>query len=242
MAGFWGRIGGIIMSAAALGACSSLPSMGGLGPSSGGGDYAVGSPVSESLSSSDREALGEAFVSAMNDSAPAQWRGKKAAGVVMPGDYALANLRANPNARIPAARADLDLAHVMETDLGPHVLTRNSNIRIGPGTENTIAEVAPSGSGVDVVGRIGSKSWMLIAIDGAVRGYVFEDLLIKAPGTELELAGGPLRRPILCREFTQRVSALSERHEWRGAACNDGAGWRLVPPEPENPIEQPLEF
>lgn len=242
MADFLGRIGGIIIAAAALSACSGLPSMGGLGSSSNVGDYAVGSPVSDRLSSADRDALGEAFVSAMNDGAPVQWRGKKAAGIVMPGDFALANLKADPNARIPAARADLDLAHVMETDLGPHVLTRNSNIRIGPGTENTIAEVIPSGSGVDVVGRIDSKNWMLVVIDGAVRGYVFENLLIKAPGTELELAGGPLRRPILCREFTQRVSALSERYEWRGAACNDGAGWRLAPPEPMNLTEQPLEF
>jgi hypothetical protein len=242
MAGFCGRIGGIIVAAAALGACSGLPSMGGLRSSSGGGDYAAGSPVSDRLSSSERDALGEAFVKAMDEGAPVQWRGKRAAGVVMPGNYALANLQADPNARIPAVRADLDLAHVMETDLGPHVLTRNSNIRIGPGTENTIAEVVPSGSGVDVVGRIDSKSWMLIAIDGAVRGYVFENLLIKAPGTELELAGGPLRRTILCREFTQRASVLSERHEWRGAACNDGAGWRMAPPEPENLIEQPLEF
>ncbi len=242
MAGFWGRIAGIIVAAAALGACSGLPSMGGLGSSTGAADFAVGSPIKNRLTGADRDALGEAFVRAMNEGAPAQWRGKRVAGVVMPGDYALANLKADPNARIPAARADLDLAHVMETDLGPHVLTRNSNIRIGPGTENTIAEVVPSGSGVDVVGRIDGKNWMLIAVDGAVRGYVFENLLIKAPGTELELAGGPLRRPILCREFTQRVSALSERFEWRGAACNDGAGWRLAPPESMDLTEQPLEF
>ena len=231
MAGKLGRISGLVFAAAALGACSSLPSVGGLG-ASGDANYAAGSPAESSLSSRDRDALSGAFIRAMNEGTPAQWRGNRAVGVVMPGAYALANLMADPNRRIPAGRSDLDLAHVMETELGPHVLTRNSNIRTGPGTENAIVEVAPSGSGVDVVGRINDKDWMLVAIDGEVRGYVFGSLLIKAPGTELELAGGPLRRPVLCREFTQRMSAFSERYQWRGAACNDGAGWRLAPPEP----------
>ncbi len=240
MAGLLGRLGAILF-AVALGACSSLPSVGGLGSSSGDVNYASGSPAAAQLSGRDRDALAIAFGEAMNGGEPVQWRGNRAAGVVMPGNYALANLMADPNARIPMARPDIDLAHVMETDLGPHVLTRNSNIRTGPGTENAIVEVVPSGSGVDVVGRIDSKGWMLIAVSGEVRGYVFEDLLVKAPGTELELAGGPRRRPILCREFTQRLSAFSERHQWRGAACNDGAGWRLTAPEPVN-LTDPVEF
>ena len=174
MAGFFGRLGCIFVSVAALGACSSIPSMGGFGPSSGDLSYASGSPVDGRLSGAEHDALAEAFVRAMNEGAPAQWRGKRAAGVVMPGAYALANLKGDPNFRIPSARADLDLVHVMETDLGPHVLTRNSNIRTGPGTENMITEVLPSGSGVDVVGRIDGKGWMLIAVNGEVRGYVFE--------------------------------------------------------------------
>ncbi len=221
----------IIFASVALGACTSLPSVGGFG-SSGGDNYAVGSPAGARLTGRDRDALADAFVAAMNEGSPKQWRGNRAVGVVMPGNYALANLLADPDARIPAAQAGLDLAHVMETDLGLYVLTRNSNIRTGPGTENEIVEVAPSGAAVEVVGRVVDKNWMLVAVNGEVRGYVFGNLLIKAPGTELELAGGPRRRPVLCRNFTQRISAFSDRYEWRGAACNDGAGWRLAPPEP----------
>ena len=213
--------------AAALGACASLPGTGGIG--SGAPDYSIGSSSAGQLSGADRAALAEAFVAAMDTGQTRQWRGNRAVGVVMPGGYALANLSPDPDARIAAARGDIELGHTMETDLGLYVLTRNSNIRTGPGTDNEIIEVLPSGAGVEVVGRVTDRNWMLVAADGVVRGYVFQDLLIKAPGTELELAGGPERRPVLCRNFTQRVNVFSVREEWRGAACRDGAGWRLTP-------------
>lgn len=215
------------LAAAALGACSSLPGADGL-IGSGGPNYAAGSALTASLSGRDRAALGDAFVAAMNAGEMRRWRGDRGVGVVMPGDYALGNLASDPSLTKSASRGDFDLTHVMETELGLHVLTRNSNIRTGPSTDHAITEVLPSGSGVEVVGRVVDRNWMLIAADGIVRGYVFGDLLIKAPGSELELAGGPQRKPVLCRRFTQRVNIYSDREEWRGTACNDGAGWRLV--------------
>jgi len=217
-----------------LGGCSSLPSMGGF--SSGGGEnYAAHSTLGRQLTRGDAQILASTFLAAMDApaGAPQGWAGKRARGAVIPGAYALANLLADPARRVSAARADLDLVHVMETDLGLYVLTRNSNVRTGPGTENKITEILPSGAGVEVVGRVADKSWMLVAANDVVRGYVFQDLLIKAPGTELELAGGPQRRPLLCRAFTQRLQAYGQRDRWAGAACNDGSGWRLAPPEPE---------
>ena len=218
------RLTGMILAITALAACSSLPKIGG----SGDVNYAAGSPAGARLSGSDRAALAEAFRAAMESGAPRQWRGGRATGAVTPGPWSLANLKFDPDARIEAARGDFDLAHVMETDLGLYVLARNSNIRIGPGTENKIAEVLSSGSGVEVVGRVINKDWMLISADGKIRGYVFQNLLVKAPGAELELAGGPQRKPVLCRAFTQRLNIYSERAEWAGAACNDGTGWRLA--------------
>ena len=216
-------------AAAALSACESLPGADGMVGRSAP-DFAAGAALAPSLSGSDRAALAGAFTQAMETGEAQRWRGDRALGVVMPGGYALGNLDADPGAVKASARSDLDLAHVMETDLGPHVLTRNSNIRTGPDTDNAIAEVLPSGAGVEVVGRVVDRNWMLIAADGVVRGYVFGDLLIKAPGTELMLAGGPERKPVLCRTFTQRVNVFSEREEWRGAACYNGGAWRLVRP------------
>ncbi|MHA7873414.1 MAG: SH3 domain-containing protein, partial [Hyphococcus sp.] len=129
-----------------------------------------------------------------------------------------------------------DLDPVMETDLGLYVATRNANVRIGPGTAYAVAEMLDAGAGVEVVGRVVDKSWMLVAVDGVVRGYVFQDLLIKAPGAELELAGGPQRSPRLCRAYAQRLEMEGARDAWKGAACVDGAGWRVLPPtiDPEN--------
>ena len=214
--------------AIALAACAGAPGADGLIGRSAGVNYAAGAALAPGLSGRDRAALGEAFVAAMNSGEMRRWRGERAVGVVMPGGYALGNLYSDPSRLVSAARGDFDLAHVMETELGAHVLTRNSNIRTGPGTDNQIAEVLPSGSGVEVVGRVVGRNWMLVAVDGAVRGYVFGDLLIQAPGSEPTLAGGPVKKPVLCRRFTQRVNIYSDREEWRGTACNDGTGWRLV--------------
>lgn len=232
----------IMMGAVWLGACSS---MGSLDPFSGDEvNFASGSPVADMLNNADKQALAAAVRQAMDTGTAQSWRGRRAVGAVTPGGYAIANLKADPAMRIDAARGDFDLAHVVETDLGLYVLTRNSNIRTGPGTNNKAAEVLPSGSGVDVVGRVRDKNWMLVSANGSVRGYVFGDLLIKAPGSELELAGGPMRKPILCRKFIQRINIYSERHEWEGAACNDGTGWRPArePLPDENAPEELIEF
>ncbi|WP_411819683.1 SH3 domain-containing protein [Hyphococcus formosus] len=222
-----------LLGAFTLGACSTLSSM----DPFGGDDinYAKGADLSSQLSRADHDALAYAFVHAMNTGKPQGWRGSSARGVVEPESYAIANLKGNPDARIDASRGDFELTHMVETEMGLYVLTRNSNIRTAPSTKGKIAEVLPSGSGVDVVGRVTDKNWMLIAANDTVRGYVFGDLLIKAPGSELELAGGPVRMPVLCRKFSQRINIYSERTEWSGAACNDGTGWRLAPPEPEAP-------
>lgn len=218
--------------------CSSLPSMGRLG-GGGGEDFAAGSALSHRLTGADREALSAAFARAMASGEAQSWRGRRAAGVVAPAGYSLANLFAHPGARIALARPDIDLNQVMETELGLYVLTRNANIRLGPGTNYPVAEMLPSGAGVEAVGGVVDKDWLLIVVDGAVRGYVHRSLVVKAPGTELDLAGGPRRRPVLCREFAQRVSVGGMGDEWTGAACNDGSGWRLAaePPPPEDDAE-----
>lgn len=230
-----------LLAVLALGACSSLSD---ISPFEGGAvNYAAGSPAGDRMSGADREALGAAFTKAMQTGEPQSWRGRKAVGAVTPGAYAVASLKPDPHERIEAARGDLDLTHVVETELGLYVLTRNSNIRIGPDPKAKIAEVLPSGSGVDVVGRVSDKNWMLVAVNDVVRGYVYGDLLIKAPGSELELAGGPMKKPALCRNFIQRVNVFSERYEWAGAACNDGTGWRLAAdPVDENAPERLLDF
>jgi uncharacterized protein YgiM (DUF1202 family) len=240
-----GSLKSLVMAAFAMLAaagCSTLDAVSDRGGAAS--SYAAGSAMDYRLSGRDRSALEQAFILAMETGKTQSWRGAKAAGVVEPAGFALANLMDDPRMRIPAARGDLDLAQIMETELGEYVVTRNSNVRTGPGTENPIIEVLPSGTAVDVVGRVTNKTWMLIAVDGVVRGYVSQKLLVKAPGTELELAGGPQRRPILCREFRQRLVVSDERDEWKGAACNDGTGWRVAPPEID-PTTQPqnlLEF
>lgn len=220
------------LGALTISACSSIPFLDDDLSGGGGGAYAGGSTLAPLLSGEDARALDQAFLSAMETGEPQTWRGPRASGVVTPDTYALGNLKANPRETIPAARADLDLDPVLETDLGLYVLTRNSNVRTGPGTGYKVAETLASGSGVDVVGRTDDGSWMLVAADGVVRGYVYRRLMIKAPGTELELAGGPRRQARLCRKFAQRMEARGQRDQWRGAACLEDSAWRLARPQP----------
>ncbi|GJL95037.1 MAG: hypothetical protein DHS20C05_14420 [Hyphococcus sp.] len=210
-----------------LGACATLPSSGGLSGASG--DFARGSALGGSLSGGDRNALSAAVMRAMETGQAQRWAGSRAAGVVTPGEYSLANLKSDPAKRIPLAHKGIELNHAMETELGLYVLTRNSNIRVGPGTDKSKVQILNAGAGVEVVGGVIGENWMLVAHEGRIVGYVFRDLLIKAPGTELDLAGGPHRRPILCRELSQKVSIFSENDEWTGAACQAGSSWRAAP-------------
>ncbi len=228
------------LAAVVLSACETFPG-GGFGGSSNV-NYAAGSALGARLANDDRRMLAERFQSAMQtggDNARITWAGTRARGVIMPGSYLLANLRSHPDKRLQT-RKGLDLTHALETELGLYVTTSNSNVRTGPSTARRIAEVLPAGTGVDVVGKIVGQPWMLVAVDDQIRGYLHDSLVIKAPGTELELAGGPRRKPTLCRAFTQRLSAYGQVDEWQGAACLTGGDegiWRLAPPEPEEAPE-----
>jgi hypothetical protein len=230
----------IVSAALLLGACESIPGIGGLGGfgGEGGVNYAAYSPADPMLTGADRAALNDAFLQAMTTGAPQTWRGRRGSGTITPQGYALANLYSNPDRLIDTDRSDLNLAQVVETEQGLYALTRNSNVRLGPGTENKVITELPSGTAIDVVGRVVGQEWMLVAVGGVVRGYVHENLAVKAPGTELELAGGPRRKPVLCRKFVQEARVFSDDYEWAGAACNDGTGWRLARPEPEAPAEE----
>ncbi len=222
------RLTMLVLAGALLASCESIPYLGADGSSGGSGGFAYGSDLDGSLNRKDREALASAFVDAMETGASRRWRGSHAVGEVWPGGFSIANLKSDPATRIPVSRGDLDLQSSLETELGLYVLTRNSNVRIGPGTNHAIAEVLASGAGVDVVGKTADDDWMLVAVDGVVRGYVFKNLMIKAPGSELELAGGPRRQATLCREFRQTLRRYSENDEWTGAACRSGSAWRLA--------------
>ena len=233
-----GKLTTLGLIALVLGACSSFETLG--GTVGGQANFAAGSDLSHRLSRADREALGAAFLTAMETGEDQPWRGRRAAGAVSPAGWSLANLLPHPDARIALFRSGLNLQQTMETELGLYALTGKANIRSGPGMNYEALEMLPAGTAIEAVGGVVDRDWYLIAVAGAVRGYVHKSLTIKAPGTELELAGGPHRRPLLCREFSQEVVVFSERNEWTGAACNDGTGWRLAA-EPPAPVEEEIE-
>ena len=192
-------------------------------------NYASGSPLGAQLSRSEENALQAAFVSAMEDGEAKSWRENATTGSIEPGAQQVGNLRFDP-AALMAFRPGLRLSRAFETDLGDFVLTRNANVRFGPSTEYKVAETLSSGDGVEVVGKVVDAPWMLVAIDNEVRGFVFEDLMVRRPGTELELAGGPTRRPLLCRTFQQSMTVRGVVDQWTGVACKEESGWRLPPP------------
>lgn len=205
----------------------------------GGGrvDFTEGSMLGASLSGADLQALYPAFVTAVESGASGQavaWRGPSASGAVTPGAYLVGNLKPDPKTLLPLAAA-VSFAEPMETELGLHALTRNANVRAGPSTDARVLEQLPSGTGVEAVGKVSGKPWLLVAVDGAIRGYVHESLTIKAPGTELDLAGGPVRRAHPCRAFDQTMTVGGRADRWSGAACDRGQGWRVEPKDPNAP-------
>lgn len=214
---------------------------GGEGPRLGGGDvnFAAGSRLADTMSGRDVAALHEVFLTAIErgeTGATRQWSSGSFQGSVTPGQYLVGNLKPDPATLLPV-RGRLELNHAFQTEQGLHALTRNANLRAGPSTDAPVLATLDAGTGVDVVGKLVGQPWMLVAIDGAIRGYVHDSLMIKQPGRELELAGGPTRRAHFCRAFSQSLSAYGQTDRWDGAACDRGEGWRLEP-RPENEPER----
>jgi uncharacterized protein YraI len=221
----------------ALGACSSGPSSLGLG----GGDinYALGSILGAELPARDASALAPIFVQAVARGGEGErfdWKGPDSFGWVTPGARVLGNLKPDYEPQ-PAYPAGLYLDDPMETELGLFALKSNSNVRLGPSTDYPVLVQLPSGDGVIGVGRVIGKPWVLAEQNGRIVGYIHESLMIKAPGTELELAGGPTRRGLECREFEQRISYTGRSDRWNGVACLRDGNWELQKPPENAPVQ-----
>lgn len=217
-----------------LAACGTGPSI------KGGGDrinYAAESRLGSGLPASARAALAPAFVEAMErgqKGVGVSWGTGPANGTVVPGEFRVGNLKPDPRTLLPVDPG-LDLDYSFETERGLHALTGNANLRAGPSADARVLATLEGGTAVDAVGKTVGRPFYLIAIGGRIKGYVHESLAKKAPGTELDLAGGPVRRPALCREFQQTLSLFGDSDRWSGVACNRGEGWRLERRGPDDP-------
>ena len=215
-----------------LAGCASI---GGVGESR---NYAALSQLGAELLAADVRALAPAFEQAMDAGAAGErfdWKGEAASGWVKARDARLGNLKADDADR-PAMPAGLFIDETFETEQGLYALTRNANARLGPSTEHSILEQMISGTGVTVVGKVVGKPWMLVEADGRIRGYVHDSLMIKAPGTELELAGGPRKSAVYCRGYEQRLVIGGRSDVFEGVACREDGRWVVKAPpsgEPE---------
>lgn len=223
---------GILQGALFLAGCAGGPLPGG----GGSVNYAAETALGASLSGGEAAALATAFIAAMTapPGAAQSWSAGSSSGVVTPGDYEVANLKPDPRTLLPVSPG-LDLAYSYETELGLYALSGNANLRAGPSTSARIIEVLDGGAAVDGVGKTKGAPFYLVAVGGRIVGYVHESLMKKAPGTELELAGGPTRRAFPCRDFEQSLIRLGQSERWRGAACDRGEGWRVEPKDPNAP-------
>lgn len=210
-----------------------------LAPSLGGREnYAAGSALGRELGGRELEALSEAFIEAVENAAPGEtkvWSAGSYSGSVTPLAYLVANLKPDPASLLPV-EGRIELGGTFETERGLHALTAKANLRAGPSMNARVLSMLEPGTAVDVVGKLVGGPWMLVAIDGVIRGYVHESLMIKAPGTELDLAGGPARPAHFCRAFSETLSHFGSTDRWRGVACDRGNGWRLEPSAPPPPV------
>lgn len=205
----------------------------------GGGrvSFIEGSSLADAVDGRARDALYPAFVTAIETGPagePVTWSSGASSGAVTPGAYLIGNLKPDPAALLPLSAA-LSFNDTFETEQGLYALKGDSNVRTGPSTDTKVLEQLPAGTAVDAVGKVSGKTWFLVAVGGEVRGYVHQSLLIKAPGTELDLAGGPTRRAHLCRGFSQSLSVNGRSDRWSGVACDRGEGWRLEPKDKNAP-------
>ncbi len=228
-----GIAGAALLFLAGLGGCATGgPDIG----FAGGDNYAAGSDLAREMTARDREALAAAFVPAVETGAPgamAVWSNGAVSGSVTPGQYLIGNLKPDSGVLLPIAGA-IEFADDYETELGLYALKAEANLRAGPSMEAKIFTMLEAGTPVDVVGKTVGRPWMLVAIDSVVRGYVHDSLMMKAPGDDFALAGGPTRRAAFCRAFEQSLSVFGRTDRWSGAACRRDGQWRLeAAPEEE---------
>ncbi len=224
-----------VLFAAAL-AASGCASTGG---GTGSANFAALSALGATLAPADARALSPAFVEALEAGAVGErfdWKGNGASGWVKAREPLLGNLKASESDR-PPMPAGLAIDELFETELGLYALTRNANARLGPSTEHPILEQLISGTGVIVIGKVVGKPWMLVEESGRVAGYVSDSLMIKAPGTELELAGGPRKAGVYCRGFEQRLTVSGQADMWQGVACREDGRWVLKAPPADGPVK-----
>ncbi len=207
--------------------CATGPASGRIGAQSSAA-YADGSPLGSELSRSDQAALAKVFEQAVSAGAPGErfdWKGAQAFGWVTGGERVLGDLKPEP-ASWPEYPADLHIDETFETEQGLYAVTRAANVRSGPSTDFPVIDKLEAGVGVVAIGKTVGKPWFLAEVDGRVVGYLHESLAIKAPGTELDLAGGPRRQPLECRRWEQRMSVNGRSDRWAGVACDSEGRWR----------------
>lgn len=224
----------IVAAAILLSACAA-DGGGSLGDGEGR-NYAAASPLGAGIAEKDARALGVAFLQAVEKGAPGErfdWRAGTAFGWVKAEEERVGNLKTDQSA--PPVAEGVDLSETYETEQGLFALTRNANVRLGPSTDFPSREQLVSGTGVKVIGKVVGKPWMLVEVGGRVAGYIHEDLMIRAPGTEIGLAGGPRRKATRCRGYEQRLSVGGKSDQWEGLACKEDGRWALRGPSADDP-------
>jgi uncharacterized protein YgiM (DUF1202 family) len=199
----------------------------------GGGNFAAGSSIGSLISSGDRAALSPVFVEAVEHGDRGRaysWNGPRASGAVTPGAYLVGNLWPEPAKLMPLA-GRVSLVQPMQTELGLYAVAKTANVRSAPSPEAPVLATLSPGEAADAVGKTSGQPWILVATGGVIRGFVHESLLLKAPGSDLQLAGGPTKTAWRCREFQQDAVIGAQKDRWTGTACDRGQGWRLVATE-----------
>ena len=197
------------------------------------GGLFVGGEIGKQLDARDRQGIAETGQQALNTGQSTSWTNPNT-GTTSTARVTETVYRPAPQRSIKGSDDMVWQVPPMELIGADYVATTTSNVRGGPSTNYAVMDQIQNGERVRVVGKVVEKDWYMIERNGIGRGFVYGELLRRAPQTvtvaERPVSTAELAGVRQCSVLEQEVTLQDGTKQTRKArACQNADGtWELI--------------